>query len=472
MSETASMAGTGRAGAYNPLTQSPHILRALLTFALPIVGGNILTQFYNLADSVVVGQFVGSDALAAVGSCFAIQMIAASLFTGLGSGAGVLVAQFCGARNRRDMSITVCTAYILAFILGAVLTIVGMLASRPLLQLINTPENILDDATAYLSIIFIGSIGHIFYQMGTALLRCMGDTRGPFLILLFCTTLNVGLDLLFVLVFGMGVPGVAWATILAQALSALLVILLTLRGGHGLIFNRETLRLNGARARQIFAIGVPIAAQMILMSSGMLVVQSLINSFGSAVVAANTAVQKVDGFLIQPMLAVGSAVTTFVGQNLGAGQLRRSQRGTHLGGATIAVFCLAMALPVFFFGGSMVRLFANNQTVISIAGQALKTLAFFYVFMGLTNIYTGAIKGAGTMMAPTVITVVNILVRVPFALFFISRGESYMGIYYAMNISNIVAASLTILYYFFGGWRKKAAAVEQRASPDAMTNPV
>lgn len=449
--------------AYNPLTQNPSVLKALLVFALPIVGGNLVTQFYNLADSMVVGQFVSSDALAAVGACFGIQMIASSLFAGLGNGAGVLVAQFFGARNKRDTSATICTAYVLALILGAALTVIGLFASRPLLQLVNTPANIIDDATSYLSIVFLGSIAHIFYQMGNALLRCMGDSRYPFLILVFCTILNVGLDLLFVLGFGWGVPGVAWATIIAQAISAVLVILRTVRGGHGIVFNRETLRINGKLAKRICALGIPMALQMVLMSSGMLIVQSLINSFGSDVVAANTAVQKVDGFLVQPMIALGSAVTAFVGQNLGAGRLDRAQKGTHQSGVLIILFCLVMAVPVMLWGGPIVRLFTDNQIVIDIAGHALSTLAFFYVFMGITNIYTGAIKGTGSMTAPTIITLVNILVRIPLAWLFISLDGSYIGIYYAMNISNIVAAALTLLYYQFGGWRKKARTVEDTA---------
>ena len=451
------------------LTNGP-ILKNLLLFALPVVMGNLFTQFYNLADSIVVGQFVSSDALAAVGASFAIQMVVNSMFAGLGNGASILVSQYIGARDNEKVGRTVATTFTLAIILGAVLTVVGMLAARPMMELIQTPKNIIDDATSYLVIVFAGSIGHLFYNMGNALLRGMGDSKSPFAILVFCTVLNIGLDLLFVIVFHWDVPGVAWATIIAQTVSAALVVWRIARGSYGVKLSRKTLRIDWHLAKKIAGIGVPVALQMMMMSSGMVVIQSFVNGFGSDVMAANTSVMKVDGFVMQPLMGFSQALTTFVGINLGARKLQRVKAGTWRAAVVVIGFALVMAVPLYLWGGYTIRLFTDNETVIRLGGEMLKVMAFFYVFMGLNHCFTGVVRGAGAMTVPMFITLLGMLIRIPLAYWLGTLQNDYLGIQYSMNIANILNALLVFLYYLSGRWKKKSV-IDQEIAPVPIPEP-
>ena len=299
------------------------ITKKLLLFALPVMGGQIFTQLYNVVDSIVVGNFVGEEALAAVNGSFAVQMICNSIFAGLGMGSSVVCSQYYGSGKTKELSSTVNTTFFLALLIGAILTVVGLLISRPLLVLLNTPENILDDSVTYLRIVFIGSIGHLFYTMGANVLRGLGDAKWPMYFLIVCSLINVVLDLVFVICFHWDVAGVAWATIIAQFISAVGVVIRIAKGGYHVTVNKDTFRLDGRKALTIARIGIPTAITMLVSSAGMLVIQSFANGFGSNFVATMGVAMKIDGFAMLPLQSLGQAITTFVGQNYGAKKLDR-----------------------------------------------------------------------------------------------------------------------------------------------------
>jgi putative MATE family efflux protein len=308
------------------LTQGP-ILKKVLMFSIPILLSNIFSVLYNLVDSITVGQYVGSDALAAVGSCFAIIMVMVAIYAGFGIGSGVLVAQLYGAKSK-DISKAVNTAYIVAFFVGIVMGIVGQIVAKPLLNLLRTPANIYNDALLYLRIIFLGCTGELFYYMGSGLLRSMGDSKWPMYFGIITAILNIIGDIILVVIIKIGVAGVAIATIGSQAVSAILVLLRVYKSkSFDFKVTRETFRPDFGILKNILRIGIPSAINSLTNSIGLLIIQSYANSFGSDFVACNTIVQKVDSFALLPLMALGQGLMTFSGQNLGADREDRVRSG-------------------------------------------------------------------------------------------------------------------------------------------------
>ena len=304
------------------------IVKKLTLFALPLIAGNIVSQLYNVADSVVVGNFVSSDALAAVGASFPVMMCFNALFWGLSMGAGILIAQCFGAKEQDKLQNAVNTAFTLTLILGSVITVLGALFSRQMLIVMKTPANILADSTTYLSIIFYATVGNMIYNMGSGILRGMGDSRWPLLFLIFCSCMNVLLDLVFVIFLDMGVAGVAWATLISQYVSAVLTVLRIHFGGYAARVQYRKLRVNKESFSQIMRLGLPSGIQEMAYSLGMMLVQSFSNGFGSDFIAANSIIMKVDGFAVMPMMGIGAAISTFVGQNMGANKLDRTKKAS------------------------------------------------------------------------------------------------------------------------------------------------
>ncbi len=299
------------------LTQGS-VTKGFLAFMIPIIIGNIFTQLYNMVDSVIVGQFVGGEALAAVGASFSLNNMINAFLVSVGAGATVVVSQYYGARQQEDVNKTVNTALILAGIVGVAITVIWLLIAKPLLLVMDTPENIIEDALIYFYIVILGTVGHIYYQMTSAILRGMGDAIWPLGLLIFCSLMNVVLDLLFVAGFGMGVAGAAWATILSQLISAIAVVGRLCGRRYNITVNLKTLRIHPFMAKSILLIGIPAGMQQLVTAGGSAVVQVFTNSFGSNVVAANSTIIKVDGFIVLPLMAISTAIQTYVGQNVGA----------------------------------------------------------------------------------------------------------------------------------------------------------
>lgn len=441
------------------------VAKKLILFAIPVLGGSIFTQLYNVVDSIVVGQFVGAAALAAVGISFPISMLVNSIFAGLGTGSSVLVSQYYGAGQKKELNEMVNTTYTLALIIGAILTVVGMLVARPVLELLKTPDNVIDNATIYLRIVMFGSLGHLFYNMGAAILRGLGDSKWPMYFLIICAVLNIILDLLFVIAFHWDVAGVAWATIIAQLISGIGVVIRTVKGGYGVSISLKSLRVDGHKALMLAKIGIPSALSMLISSLGMLVIQRFNNSFGSDFLAGMTIMMKIDGFALIPLQALGMAITTFVGQNLGANKEDRVHKGVRTTMILIIAIGLVMGLIMYTLGYQLGGLFTKEAPAREVCQIGLRIVFIMYIAMGLQQAFNGIMRGAGAVSIPMIISFICLMVRIPVAYFLAIRRNDYRGIFYSMIISSYCGAILLYLYYKFGGWKKHVAVRKQAGLP-------
>ncbi len=443
------------------LTQG-NVTKGFLAFMIPIIIGNIFTQLYNMVDSVIVGQFVGGEALAAVGASFSLNMMINAFLVSVGAGATVVVSQYYGAKQKENVNKTVNSALLLAGCVAVTITVVWLMLARPLLTLMNTPANIFDDALAYFYIIILGTIGHLYYQMTSAILRGMGDSVWPLGLLIFCSILNIILDILFVAVFGMGVTGAAWATTLAQLISAIAVVVRLCGKRYNITVNLKTLRINGALAKAILAIGIPAGLQQFVTSAGSSVVQVVTNSFGSDVIAANSTIIKVDGFIVLPLMAISTAIMTYVGQNIGAGKHDRLKKGIRLSMWMSVIIAVTLGLLLVVIAPLAVRLFTNEEAIIETGATGLRTLGFFYVFMALTNCITGIVRGAGSSSFPMFSAFLNIGVRILLSWVLAYGMKDYRGLYYAMIIGNFCNMAALVLYYKFGHWREASVVAKNK----------
>ena len=351
----------------------------LIRFAFPLLLGNLFQQFYNMVDTWVVGNFVGNEAFSAVGSVGPIVNMLIGFFTGLASGAGVVISQYYGAKRYDDVRRTVHTAIVMTLILGIVFTGLGLWMTPLMLRLMKTPAEVFPQSSAYLTIYFSGILGLFIYNMGAGVLRAVGDSRRPFFFLVVCAIMNVILDLLFVLAFRMGVRGVAWATIISQALSAVLVILALIRSDSCITLHWRSLGIDWDVLKQIIIIGIPAAIQMAITAFSNIFVQSYINFFGADCMSGWTAYSKIDQLLFLPMQSLALAGTTFVGQNLGSRQVDRAKKGVRIAAllamGVTAVLILVLILPAAPY---LVSFFNSKQAVNTKLSKAVPSFSSFY----------------------------------------------------------------------------------------------
>ena len=441
-----------------------NIARKLITFSLPMIAGNLISQLYNVVDSIVVGNFVGSDALAAVSASFPIMMLFNAMFWGIAVGAGIVIAQNFGAKRYDVLNKAVNTAFALVYASGVLISIIGVLFSGPLLKLLGTPENIIGDSTVYLAIIFAGTLGNMAYNIGGGILRGMGDSRWPLVFLSVSAVLNIVLDLLFVIVFKWGVAGVAIATILSHIVSGALVHIRINSGVYPVHVSPKSMRVEKQLAATIIRLGVPAAIQNVAMSLGSVIIQSFANRFGSNYIAANSIVQKVDGFAIVPMMAFGMALSTFVGQNVGAGRHDRAKEGIHVAMTSITVFGLILGVFLWFFGHPLMRAFTDNQTVLDIGFVGIRILAFFYFIMGMNQNLAGAMRGAGASVAPMITSIAGSLVRIPVAYFIAVVPYNMYGLFWSMVASIVIQFILLYSYFRSGHWQNFSVVKPREAN--------
>lgn len=454
------------------LTQGS-VLYKLLMFALPLIASFLIMQLYNVADSIVVGNFVGKDALAAVSVCFPIMMFFNALYMGVATGATVVISQYYGAKDEEGLEKASSTTFTLTIIVGIFITALGIVLSKPILHLLGTPDNIINDSSEYLSIIFAGTMGGLVYSIGSGVLRGLGDSKWPMYFLIFSSVLNVGLNLLFVIAFKMGVPGVAWATMIAHFAAGVLVYYRVNKGGYGIRFNFGHMKIDWVIAKLIMKLGLPTAIQSMAMSLGSMIIQSFANRFGSTFIAANSTVMRTDGFAILPMMALGSALTTFVGQNMGAGRIDRAKKGIKSAALIIIVIGIVMGAVMWFNGEYIIRAFTDDPAVLEIGRRGIRTIAWFYSFIGLEFAFAGAMRGAGASVAPMVTSLSANLCRIPIAYFLAVVRNDYMGLFYAMISSMVISATLIFLYYLKGNWRSKTVAkIPNRPEPAGEQNEV
>ena len=425
-----------------------NITRHIIQFAFPLLLGNIFQQLYNTVDTWVVGNFASNEAFSAVGTVSPIINMLIGFFMGLSSGAGVVISQNYGAKHFDEVEKAVHTAIVMTLFIGVVFTFVGLGMTPFMLQLMKTPDNVLPESTAYLSIYFCGILGLMVYNMGAGILRAVGDSQRPFYYLVVCAILNTVLDLLFVIKFEMGVRGVALATILSQGISAILVIITLARTDECIKLRLNKLRIHWHILKKVIVVGIPAAIQMAITAFSNIFVQSYINFFGSDCMSGWTAYAKIDQLLFLPMQSIALAATTFVGQNLGCNQIDRARKG--IGRALLLAMSstVLLMIPVIIFARPLVSFFNSKPEVISYGAMLLSWLSPFYVLCCCNQILSGALRGAGITRAPMVIMISSFVVFRQVYLFAMSRiCNEIIPIAMSYPAGWLLCSTITLIYY-------------------------
>lgn len=383
------------------------IVKQVICFALPLMLGNVFQMLYNTVDSIVVGNFVGTQALAAVGSTTMIVNMMVFFFNGFSTGAGVVIANLFGARNLKELHKAIETTMAATFVLSVLFSLAGVAAVRPMLRFMSTPEDVFGEATAYLRIYIGGMSGLLIYNMGSGILRAVGDTVRPLYFLVLTSVLNIVLDLLFVLGFHRGIEGVAWATVISQFVSALLILALLTRSEDIYRLTWHDLRIDRDILRGIFAIGLPAGIQSVITAFSNVFVQSYINFFGSSCMAGWSCYNKLDQFVMLPMQSMAMAATTFVSQNIGAGKAQRANRGTVITvGMAAGVTAVIVAL-LCLFAAPAVGMFSPDASVIAYGVLFIRTNCFFLLFNCVNHVLAGALRGRGDSRGPMIIMLLS-----------------------------------------------------------------
>ena len=425
-----------------------NITRHIISFALPLLIGNVFQQLYNTVDTWVVGNYVSNEAFSAVGSVGPIINMLIGFFMGLSSGAGVVISQYYGAKRYDEVHDAVHTALVMTLIMGVVFTAIGLAMTPFMLRLMNTPDNVLPESTAYLTIYFSGILGLMVYNIGAGILRAVGDSQRPFYFLVVCAVMNTVLDLLFVLVFRMGVEGVALATILSQCTSAVLVIITLMRTDTCIKLRIQDLKINFAMLGKIFRVGIPAAIQMAITAFSNIFVQSYINYFGDNCMSGWTAYAKIDQLLFLPMQSIALASTTFVGQNLGCNQVERAKKGVSQALLIAMASTVVLMIPVMAFASPVVAFFNSKAEVVEIGSMLLHWLSPFYVLCCFNQIYSGALRGAGNTRAPMIIMLSSFVAFRQVYLFIMARvWNEIIPIAMSYPAGWLLCSTLTAIYY-------------------------
>lgn len=430
-----------------------NIWKLLIIFALPLILGNLLQQMYNTADSIIVGNFVGSNGLAAVGSGSSLIQLIIAFSQGAAVGAGVIVSQSIGAKKSDTVKKSVHTAICISVIMGIILSVIGVIFSRILLVIMKTPSDVLDDSVLYLRIFSAGLIFNVIYNMATGILNAAGNSTKPLKYLAIASVTNIILDLLFIRVFKMGVAGAAIATDISQALSCVLAVGYLLRVKSDYKINIKELKIDKAIAKEIIRIGLPTAIQNAVISFSNVLVQSSVNAYGSTAMAGYTAYLKIDGFNILPVLSISMAVTTFTGQNVGAKNLKRVKKGMYDALIMCTIYTVLTGVFLLSLSHQILSLFTNDSAVIEYGQLAMKYFCPFYFLLGILNTLAGTVRGAGKGVPPMLILLFSMCI---FRIFWIKLALPFFstidGIFMLYPISWSVGMIMMIIYTRYGKW--------------------
>ena len=439
-------------------------LKQILRFSIPLLIGNFAQQMYSTVDAIVVGNYIGDNALGAVGLSFPILMLIFALFIGISTGAGITVSQYFGARNRLMLDRAVGSIIILSLLAGLVCTAVGVFLSEPLLRLLGTPAEMLPMAAMYQKIYFAGIISLVYFNILSGVLRGLGDSVSPLLYLLIASGLNIVLDILFVTRFNMTTDGVALATVISQTLAAILAYRRLKRMTDVLEVSRATLKLDRGVVKKIFKLGLPLGAMQAVFSVQMILVQALMNSMGPVVVTTFTAIMRVDGFIMMPNFTFAAAATTFTAQNFGAKKLDRIHRGRQdvlkiaLSISVILMGCLLL------FGRQLMNVFTDTEAVVALGARALRILAAGYVVFAVMQTFVGVMNGMSQTTIPMIMAIVTTLaVRLPLAylLAYLTRSAAWPNgnpdaLYFSQLAAWVFNTMVTAVIFKWGKWRKRA----------------
>lgn len=426
----------------------------LLRFSMPMLVGNIFQQFYNMVDSVIVGNYVGKNALAAVGMTGSLNFLYFSLCNGFATGAGVLMSQYFGMKNEKRVKDSIGNAVYLMLGMGVLMSVISILLSRSILCLLNTPDVIFEDALLYTRITCGGLISVVLYNGIAAMLRSLGDSKTPLFFLIFASILNVIGDLVLVLTFHMGVAGVAIATILAQALSAVCCIIYAMRKNPYFRLTRENCRPDRVLLMKMLKLGIPFGAQGSLIAFSCVALQSVTNRFGEDVIAAFTSTSRIEQLVQQPYNSLGMAVATFTAQNLGAGNIERVKKGYHRAGILVVIFSLTMCTLMYLCGNSFIRLFVDDPQVVAIGGRAVRITSLFYIPLGMIYVARSLMNGAGDSAFAFVSGLIEIIGRIGFSIVLTSvPALGYWAVWYTTGLTWLITGTVCMIRYTQGKWR-------------------
>jgi len=450
--------------------------KKLFVFTVPLLVGNVFQQLYSVADAVILGRYVGMDALASIGASMPVLFLIMVLMMGVAVGAGIMVSQYFGSKSRNDLSYTIGNSITLTAIIGAALMIVGPLLSRPLLMLLQTPAEIIDDSVMYLNILLWGVLGMAYFNMLSGILRGLGDAFSPLTYLVIASLLNIALNFLFVVGFGWGMPAVAVGTVISQALCAALCLRKLLKMQDTFSMDKKYLRPKKFYKTQILKLGVPTGASQAIIAVAAMIVQPLVNNFGPAFIGAMTIVMRIDGFVIMPIFSFGNGATVYAGQNMGADKIDRVRKGTVQACIMSAIVAILMVLGILFFGRMIAGAFTdptdpNTSYIIDISQRMLLILAPGYVALSVGMVLWGAIRGAGDAMSPLWASVINtVVIRLPMAYILVGMMSAPVwvnpevvnanagnpdAIMIALLIAWLTNTLLAVIVYKMGKWRNK-----------------
>lgn len=437
------------------------LLGKIIFFAVPLMLSGILQLLFNAADIVVVGQFVGSQALAAVGSTGSLINLLINVFIGLSIGTNVLVAQYYGAKREKDVSETIHTAILISLICGVALIVIGISLSRQMLIWMGTPEDVLDQATLYMQIYFMGMPVMMLYNFGSAILRAVGDTRRPLYFLFLAGIVNVILNLFFVIVLNMGVAGVATATVISQVISSLLVLRCLVKSEGCLHVHLKQLRIHKDKLLRMIRIGVPAGMQGAIFSISNVLIQSSVNSFGSLTMAGNTAASNIEGFVYNAMNAFHQTALSFTSQNLGGGKPERIKKVALMCQLLVMIVGIVMGYGAYFLGTQLLHIYSSDPQVVSFGLQRMQIICTTYFFCGMMDTMVGVLRGLGYSIMPMMVSLIgSCLLRIVWIFTIFAWDSTLFVLYLSYPVSWVLTWAVHVICYFAvkKKWDRKPAS--------------
>lgn len=436
------------------------VWKVIVRFALPLLVGNLLQQFYNITDSIIVGQFLGKEALAAVSASFFIYYFIISLVIGVGSGTTVVISQLFGAKQYQKVQLAFSSFFIFMLVGGIILSIAGIIFAEPVFRLTNTPEEVIPQAVAYFSIYIGGTFLFVTFNSIISILRGVGESVRPMLFILITTVLNIAFDLLFILVFKWGIEGAARATVVSQGIG-MCIALAYVNNTHPLLsIKKQDMLFDWKLFKESLKIGLPTSVQQCAIALGLIALLGIVNSFGTNTLTAYGAAGKIDTIITQAILTLSGALAAFCGQNIGAGRLDRVKKGVRFTMYTNIALGLLTFAAVYLFGNEMMRIFTKDIDVVAIGKEYLLIIGGFFIVHGALNVYNGALRGAGDTLFPMITSLICLwLIRIPLA-YYLSSWLGRNGIWWAIGISITIGLIVTFVYYKMGFWKRRRRIYE------------
>ena len=435
------------------------VWKVIVRFAVPLLVGNLLQQFYNITDSIIVGQFLGKEALAAVSASFFIYYFIISLVIGVGSGTTVVISQLFGAKQYQKVQLAFSSFFIFMLVGGIILSIAGIIFAEPVFRLTNTPEEVIPQAVAYFRIYIGGTFLFVTFNSIISILRGVGESIRPMFILI-TTVLNIAFDLLFILVFKWGIEGAARATVVSQGIG-MCIALAYVNNTHPLLsIKKQDMLFDWKLFKESLKIGLPTSVQQCAIALGLIALLGIVNSFGTNTLTAYGAAGKIDTIITQAILTLSGALAAFCGQNIGAGRLDRVKKGVQFTMYTNIALGLLTFAAVYLFGNEMMRIFTKDIDVVAIGKEYLLIIGGFFIVHGALNVYNGALRGAGDTLFPMITSLVCLwLIRIPLA-YYLSSWLGRNGIWWAIGISITIGLIVTFVYYKMGFWKRRRRIYE------------